>query len=278
MKDRKDRKDIFESMKYLSDMDLSGFTNMLEQQERVMKNFNGVMNRSAAFGKDMRKLIEQNNQQYERLNDIWADFSDISEEMVEENIDEEFSEKFRGYNEEIRDNLKGLVESSQKDAEELYSRWTKISDSFFQGVKAGTGPNPDDVVEAIADFHQTALHIATRNIEESSESMRELRELLDDLREDLNEKMKENVETSNERYEEFMEDWLNSVNRMQDTVEDYRDEIEENYLSSLEPYFGKGSIMPLFPWVPQQRLREYEGEIEELKEKIEELEKKMEEK
>lgn len=274
----KDRNDIFESMKYLSDMDLSGFTDMLEQQERVMKNFNGVMNRSAAFGKDMRELIEQNNQQYERLKDVWADFSDISEEMVEENIDEEFSEEFREYNEEIRDNLKELVESSQKDAEELYSRWTKISDSFFQGVKAGTGPNPDDVVEAIADFHQTALHIATRNIGESNESMRELRELLDDLGEDLNEKMKENVETSNERYEEFIEDWLNSVNRMQDTVEEYMDEIEENYLSSLEPYFGKGSIMPLFPWVPRQRLREYEGEIEELKEKIEELEKKMEEK
>lgn len=271
-----DRKNIFESMRYLSDIDYSGFTNMLEQQERYMKTFNQMMGQSADFGKDVKGLVEQNNEQYERLKDIWMDFSDISEDMIEKNIGEEYSEAFMEYNEKIRDDLKTLVESSQKDAEELYSAWTGITESLFQGIKAGTGPNPDDVVEAVADFQQTALHVATRNMEDNQESMKNLRELLDDLGDDLNKQMKENVDTTNERYGKFIEDWMNSVDKMQDTVEEYMEEMEKNYFSSLEPYFGKRSVMPLFPWVPNRRLREYESEIEELKEKIEELEKKLE--
>lgn len=271
-----DRKNIFESMKYLSDMDFSGFTRMLEEQERFMKNFNGVIDHSVNFGEDVRKVLEQNHEQYEELMEVWTSLSDVSEDMVEKNIDEELSEMFQRYRERIEKELKGLVDSSQKDAEELYSAWTKIPESVFQGVKAGTGPNPNDIFEAITDFHQTALGIAARNMEENNESMREVRELLDDLGEELTDEMKENVETTNERYEDFIEDWVNSVNRMEETVEDHIEEMEKNYLTSLEPYFGERSVIPLFPWVPMRRLRDYEGNIEELKEKIEELEEKLE--
>ncbi len=272
-----ERKNIFESMKYLSNMDFSGFTKMVEQQEKFMNNFNGIMDQSTNFGKDVEQVLERNHEQYQKLTELWTDFSDVSEEMVEENMDEELPKEFQEYREKIEKKLNELVETSHEDAEELYSAWTRMSDSMFQGLKAGTGPNPSDVFEALADFHQTALHTATKNIEENRESMKELQNLLDDLGEKLNDKMKENVETTSERYEDFIEDWFKSVNKMEETVEEQMEKTEKNYLNTLEPYFGERSVMPLFPWIPKRRMREYEGDIEELKEKIEELEKKVEE-
>lgn len=235
------------------------------------------MDHSASFGKDVKKLVERNNEEYEELMELWTNFSEISEEMVEKNMDQEISEDFQEYSERIGKKVNELVESSRDDAEELYSAWRKIPDSMYQGIKAGTGPNPNDVFEAVADFQQTALHIATRNIEENSESMRELRELLDDVGEELNDKMRENVEATNERYEDLIDDWQKSVDKMEEAVEEQMGKIEKDYLSSFEPYFGERSVMPLFPWIPKRRMREYEGDIEDLKDRIEELEEKLEE-
>ena len=271
----RDRDNIFDSMKYLSDMDFSGFTRMLEQQETFMKNFNAVMDHSANFGKDVREVVERNHEQHEELMKLWSDFSNISEDMVKKNFGEDVSKTFREHRKGIEKNLEELVRSSREDAEELYSAWTGISDSMFQGIKAGTGPNPTDVFEAIADLQQTALHIATKNIEETNESMRKLQRLINHMGEELNDQIEKNVGATSEHYEEYMEDWINSIDRMEERVEKHMDDMEKNYLSSFESYFGERSVMPLFPWIPRRRMREYESDIEDLKEKIEELEEKL---
>ncbi|MFP4608224.1 MAG: hypothetical protein ACLFNY_01420 [Candidatus Aenigmatarchaeota archaeon] len=276
-KNRGDR-NLFRSMDYLSSMDFSGFTReFVDQQERYMTDVDQLLNQSSEFGKDVRKVVEETNDQYEELMDLWSDLSDMSEELVEKNVKEGFQEDIQEYNREVGEKLKELVKSSYQDAEELYSAWTKMSDSIFKGIKAGTGPDPEEITEATADFQEAALHIAKRNIEENNESLRELRETLEEIAEESSNRLKENAESSGEGYEKMVKGWLNTIDEMESKTDSYLEDLRESYLSAFEPYFGRGWIFPLFPWQPSRKMSEYESDIEDLKKKIEELKTKVEE-
>ncbi len=277
MGEQKKGKGPFDSISYLSNVDFTKFVEEMEEhQERYMGDVNELIKQSSELGKDGGNVLEQNKEHYDELMELWEDFSQLSEEITKDEFEEDFYKEFQEQNREITNNIEELVDTSLQDAEELYSSWRKLSESIFQGIKAGTGPHPDDIMDASADFQKTALHVARRNMEEGNESLRELRKNLERINEESIERMKDNAKTSTKKLDEFFDTWQNSVEDMEEKVNESIEKTQKIYLSAFEPYFGPRTVFPFFSWFKPRKMREYEEDLMELREKIDKLEDQME--
>lgn len=278
-KKERDYKDVFESMEHLSSMTFKEFEDILkEQQKGYTNNLNYLMDISTAFGKNLMDTMREESGEYKEIEDIWSDFTEMSEEMMktEEATGEDFYEDFTEYNKKVTEKLNKMIESNYEDARELYASWIKLTESVIGGIKAGTGPDPDEITEAIADFQQTAVHLSVEEIENLNDDLNTLRTTVEELNEKTSERMNEMMKNTNERYREQMDNWLDNLRAVQDNIDKYTRKIEENYKKMMEPFFEKYTVMPLFPWFSDRRFTEYENEVEELKKKIVELEEKLE--
>ena len=231
------------------------------------------------LGKNIMDVMEEENKGYENMTEIWKNISSVPEGItkdLEEDIDDELYNDVFEYNEKINKKIRNMTESSYDDARELYHSWVKLYENLLNGMKAGIGMDPNDIMKPWADFQQTSVHVALESMDRNTEELKELRDLLQDLSNKIEESIVEVSDSGNERYQKYMERWMENVNDMQDKVKIYLDELQNNYLSNLEPYFGEGAVVPFFPWLSRNRMKEYEQNIEELKDRLSELEKKYE--
>lgn len=268
---------IFESMEYFSNKAINDMIKTVAEHQKTMGDWLGL---STDFGRGVKDILEETNEDYENLKDIWTEFEDITEEIVdtEEELGRDLQQEFIEYNRDISEKLSGMVEDSFEKSRELYSSWTALFESFFTGVKAGTGPDYDEIMQAVADFQQTALHIALNQVEYNREEMEALRTMLNEYSDKTSKVLNEAMVSSDKKYRENVEARIEKIESVGKKVNEYLKQLEKRYVSSLEPYFVKPMAMPIFPWLPNRRLREYEQDIESLKKRIEEMENKLREK
>lgn len=267
---------ILESMEYFTNRAVKDMLKTVESQQKSIGEWFGV---STDFGEDVKELLEETNQGYEKLMDMWEKVGDMSDEaVIPEELGKNIQKEFLEYNRKVSELLERMTDTGFENYRQLYSSWTSLYESFIKGMKAGTGPNPEDVMNAFADFHQTTIHVALKEMEDTREDMETLKKTLDQFGESAAKRFAEAAETGNKRYMEYVKGWQEKVREMEDKVNEQYKAFEKRYASHMKPYFHRPMVMPFFPWLPGIRLREYESDIEGMKERIKELEKKLEDK
>ncbi|MFO8109200.1 MAG: hypothetical protein R6U17_01560 [Thermoplasmata archaeon] len=268
---------VFESMEYFTSRAVKDMLKTVENQQKSMEEWFSV---STDLGEDVKELLEETNEGYEKLAEDWEKIGDIvgDEGISEEDLGRKMQQEFIEYNEKVSDLLENMTDTGFESYRQLYSSWTSLYESFLTGLKAGTGPNPEEVMDAFADFHQTSVHVALRELENNREDMEELRETLEEFGERTTKRLTEAAETGNKKYMEYIKEWQKKVKDMETRVEDQLKTFEKRYTSYMKPYFHRPTVMPFFPWLSGRRLRDYEYDIESLKKRIKELEEKLEEK
>lgn len=270
---------VFKSMNDISNRSFNQFKEMLEQQTKgyqdTMESWMKITNN---FGKNIMDVMEEENKGYEDMREIWKNVSSIPEEItkdIEEQIDTDLYNEMFEYNDKIREKISKMTESSYGDARELYHSWVKLNENLLSGLKAGIGMDLNDMMKSWADFQQTSVHVALEGIDRDMEELRELRDMLQDFSNKIGQSVNELSESENKRYQEQMKKWMENVNDMQEKVNIYLNELQKNYLRNLEPYFGQRAVVPFFPWLSRNRMKEYEQDIEELKDRLSELEERQ---
>lgn len=268
---------IFEAMEYFSNHALKDMMTTLDDQQNIIDEWLDI---STGFGKGVKAILQETNRDSEKLMEIWKKFEGMAEEMVD--IDEAMGStlhtEFVECGSEVSKLLRKMLDECFENSRELYSSWTSLRESYISGLKSGFGPNYDEIMDAVADFQQTATHVACRNIGDTHEEMRELSDDLKEFAEKTAEHLKEAVESGNREQQDYIKVRLQRIEEIQKKLSKYMTCVDGSYLSSMEPYFEGHTALPFFPWIPVRRMREYESDIEELKKQIKAMEEKLEDK